>query len=160
MREGLAAVAIVHEHIDIGTLGIGGIDRTYGTTCGSKRSIRCLHGCRHGLQLLAVLEVHIQSGRYRQVHHVCIVERSPLGQRVRAVAARWVAQHVVEDGLALGHDVAAAADGEHVEHEAPQWLGLYEGAVALYGEGHRAQGVLALQQRGKLVGLQREAGLT
>ena len=53
----------------------------------------------------------------------------------------------------------AAADGEHIEHKAPQRLGLYEGAVALYGEGHRTQGALALQQRGNLVGLQREAGL-
>ena len=118
-----------------------------------------MHGCRHGLQLLAVLEVHIQTGRYRQVHHVRIVDRSALGQRVRAVAAWWVAQHVVEDGLALGHDVLAAANGEHIEHKAPQRLGLYEGAVALYGEGHRTQGALALQQRGNLVGLQREAGL-
>ena len=116
-----------------------------------------MHGGRHGLQFLTVLEGKDGSGRNRRVHHVRKVDGSALGQRVGAVGSWRVAQDVVENGRTLGHDVLSGTRGNHVQHVALQRLGLDKGAVTLHGEGHRAQAVAHVR---RLVGLQGEDALT
>ena len=143
MREGLAAVGCVHQPVNVGTPSVGDVDRTSCSTCGARWGIDRLHGAGESLQFRTSLKIYIETGCCRQVHHVRIVERGALGERVRAVGTRRVAQDVVEDGDTLGQDVLAGTHGEHVEHEALQRLGLVVGAVAQHGEGHRLQGVLA-----------------
>ena len=138
VRESLAALRIIHQHVNVGIPCVGDADRT---RCSTDTLWRC-HGACKGLQFRTSLKVHVDTGCCRQVHHVGVVERSALGERVRTVAARWVAQDVVEEGHTLGQNVLAGTQWEHVEHESLQRLCLVVSAVTQHGEGHRLQGIL------------------
>ena len=112
------------------------------------------------VQLVSHREAEIQAAGHRQVHGVAVVERSTLGQCRRAVGSRRVAQDIEQDGLAVGHQLLAAAQGEEVEHVGVQRLGL-EVDIVLHGaEGHRPQGILHAYGLCHAVGLQCEGALS
>ena len=101
-----------------------------------------------------------QTGRQRQIHHVGEVKRCALGQRIGTVASWRVAQNVVQHWHALGHDILALANGEHVEHVAIQRCRLIVVAILCHAERNGLQGTQAAQQLRGLVGLHREDGLS
>ena len=153
VREGFASLCVVHQLVNGALFKLSGANRTDDSTRHSPCRSRTDQLARQDLQILTRLIGHVKTSHQRQVHHVRVVERGTLGQRVGAVGTRWVAQDVEQQGLSFRQDALRRAYGVHVEHVGLQRLSLEVGAVTLNGERHRAQAVAHVR---RLVGLQGE----
>ena len=118
------------------------------------------HYARIAVHISSNVERKVQTGLEGHVHCVAVLQFGALRQCGRTATAWRVAQNVNQHGLVGAEHILAACRREHVEQIAAQRRSLVGGAVLTEGHGHGAQGILACQQAGGLLGTQHVVALS